>query len=98
MVCGKCPFKGSHEYLTFQKIIKLEYTIPEEFPDVAKSFIEKLLVLDPLKRFTDERYLDLKSCDLFQGIDFEKLYETDAPELRPSQMVCKPKPSPYEEW
>ena len=33
-----------NEYLCFQKITKLEYSIPEGFPDNAKDVVTKLLV------------------------------------------------------
>ena len=33
-----------NEYLCFQKITKLEYSIPEGFPDQATDIVTKLLV------------------------------------------------------
>lgn len=44
MLAGKPPFKAPNEYLTFQKIINLEYTFPPDFPPHARDLIEKLLV------------------------------------------------------
>ena len=44
MIAGKVPFKAPNEYLTFKKIIDLDYTFPENFPPDAKDLVEKLLV------------------------------------------------------
>ena len=38
------PLHHRNEYLCFQKITKLEYSIPEGFPDNAKDVVTKLLV------------------------------------------------------
>lgn len=37
-------FPHRNEYLCFQKITKLEYSIPDGFPDNAKDVVTKLLV------------------------------------------------------
>ncbi|GAA5996534.1 hypothetical protein JCM5350_001127 [Sporobolomyces pararoseus] len=50
MLSGKPPFQARTEYLMFQKIINLEYEFPLGFPKEAKDLVEKLLVVDPLKR------------------------------------------------
>ena len=39
-----CVGGGRNEYLCFQKITKLEYKVPEGFPDNARDIVEKLLV------------------------------------------------------
>ena len=44
------------EYLIFQKILKLEYSFPEKFPDTAKRLVENLLVrLDRSELISTER-------------------------------------------
>ena len=45
LIAGRPPFKGSNEYMTFQKIVRLDYSFPEGFPPVAKDLVQKLLVL-----------------------------------------------------
>jgi len=44
LIAGRPPFKGGNEYMTFQKIVRLDYTFPEGFPPVAKDLVKKLLV------------------------------------------------------
>jgi 3-phosphoinositide dependent protein kinase-1 len=43
-ISGRPPFHAANEYLCFQKIIKLEYTIPEGFSEDARDLILNLLV------------------------------------------------------
>lgn len=83
---GEPPFRGGHEYQIFQKITKLEYEIPEGFPDVARDLIEKLLVLDPDKRLGCEvmgGFEPLKTHPFFKGINFETLETMTPPRLVP---------------
>jgi 3-phosphoinositide dependent protein kinase-1 len=44
LLAGRPPFKAANEYLTFQKIIQLDYRFPSGFPDTARDLVEKLLV------------------------------------------------------
>ena len=44
---GKVPFRDGSEYLTFQKILALDYTFPASFPPVAQAVVQRLLVIDP---------------------------------------------------
>ncbi|KAM0718448.1 hypothetical protein Q7P37_005518 [Cladosporium fusiforme] len=37
LIAGRPPFKAANEYLTFQKILSLEYTFPDGFPEVARD-------------------------------------------------------------
>ncbi len=48
MIEGQPPFQGRSEYAIFQKILKLEYEYPTEFPAIVRDFISKLLVSDSL--------------------------------------------------
>lgn len=52
MIAGRFAFQGLSEYLTWQKIKRLEYTFPEGFDDQARDLVEKLLVI-PLIRLLD---------------------------------------------
>ncbi|KAL4074335.1 kinase-like domain-containing protein [Scleroderma citrinum] len=50
MIAGRFAFHGPSEYLTWQKIKKLDYTFPEGFDEDAKDFVQRLFVLDPTQR------------------------------------------------
>ncbi|KAL2159765.1 hypothetical protein VTH06DRAFT_1898 [Thermothelomyces fergusii] len=81
LLAGRPPFKAATEYLTFQKIVNLEYEFPPGFPPAARDLVERCLVLDPGRRLTVEH---IKSHEFFDGQQFGKeLWRTKAPRLRP---------------
>ncbi|KAG5953963.1 hypothetical protein E4U53_005956 [Claviceps sorghi] len=81
LLAGRPPFKAGSEYLTFQKIVNLEYEFPSGFPPAARDLIERCLVLDPARRLTIEH---IKNHEFFDGQPFGKaLWRTKAPRLRP---------------
>ncbi|KAK1459200.1 hypothetical protein CPAR01_06136 [Colletotrichum paranaense] len=81
LLAGRPPFKAATEYLTFQKIVNLEYDFPTAFPPAARDLVERCLVLDPARRLTVEH---IKNHEFFDGQAFGKgLWRTKAPRLRP---------------
>jgi 3-phosphoinositide dependent protein kinase-1 len=81
LLVGRPPFKAATEYLTFQKIVGLEYEFPAGFPPAARDLVERCLVLDPARRLTVEH---IKNHEFFDGQRFGKdLWLTKAPRLRP---------------
>ncbi|KAG8417817.1 SWI/SNF and RSC complex subunit Ssr3 [Metarhizium acridum] len=81
LFAGRPPFKAGSEYLTFQKIVNLEYDFPPGFPIPARDLVERCLVLDPARRLTIEH---IKNHEFFDGQQFGKgLWRTKAPRLRP---------------
>lgn len=81
LLAGRPPFKAGSEYLTFQKIVNLEYEFPGGFPPSARDLTERCLVLDPARRLTIEH---IKNHEFFDGQPFGKaLWRTKAPRLRP---------------
>ena len=50
MLAGRPPFKGPNEYQTFQRVTKLEYEFPADFPDTAKDLVRKILVRRQMRR------------------------------------------------
>ncbi|KAG6125948.1 hypothetical protein E4U46_008364 [Claviceps purpurea] len=81
LLAGRPPFKAGSEYLTFQKIVNLEYEFPSGFPPPARDLIERCLVLEPTRRLTIEH---IKTHEFFDGQPFGKvLWRTRAPRLRP---------------
>lgn len=81
LLAGRPPFKAGTEYLTFQKIVGLEYDFPSGFPPAARDLVERCLVLDPTRRLTVEH---IKNHEFFDGQSFGMgLWKTRAPRLRP---------------
>ncbi|XP_023936762.1 3-phosphoinositide-dependent protein kinase 1 isoform X2 [Bicyclus anynana] len=89
MISGLPPFRGSTDFLTFQKILKLDYEFPEGFPADAKDLVEKLLVLDHKKRLgasdleTSDTYESIRQHPFFEGIDWENIWEQTPPKISP---------------
>jgi 3-phosphoinositide dependent protein kinase-1 len=80
LLAGRPPFKAANEYMTFQKIVGLEYTFPDGFPPLAKDLVERLLVLDPLTRLPVEH---IKNHAFFEGTRWGKeLWKQKAPRLK----------------
>lgn len=80
LLAGRPPFKAANEYQTFQKIVALEYTFPDYFPEVARDLVERLLVLDPVKRLPIEH---IKNHQFFDGVAWGKgLWKQKAPRLK----------------
>ena len=80
LLAGRPPFKAGNEYLTFQKIVALEYQFPTGFPEVAKDLVERLLVLDPASRLSIEH---IKNHEFFDGVGWGRgLWRQKAPRLK----------------
>lgn len=81
LLAGRPPFKAANEYLTFQKIVQLDYEFPTGFPAVARDLVERLLVLDPARRLPIEH---IKNHEFFQGVTWGRgLWKQQAPRLKP---------------
>ncbi|PIL23529.1 transporter [Ganoderma sinense ZZ0214-1] len=50
MVAGTPAFAAINDYQSFRKIETLDYSFPDGFYDLAKNFVQKLVVLDPSDR------------------------------------------------
>ncbi|KAF9123515.1 pkb-activating kinase-like protein [Mortierella sp. 14UC] len=84
LLAGRPPFKGSNEYQTFQKIVKLEYTFPAGFPKAAMDLVSRLLVHDPNERLGANNTIDqLKQHPFFDGVQWSELWTQPAPRLMP---------------
>ena len=80
LLAGRPPFKAANEYLTFQKIVALDYSFPSGFPMVARDLVERLLVLDPSRRLTMDH---VKNHEFFDGIKWGRgLWQQKAPRLK----------------
>lgn len=81
LLSGRPPFKAANEYLTFQKIVALDYEFPAGFPPTARDLIERLLVHDPQRRLSMEH---IKNHEFFDGIQWGRgLWRQKAPRLKP---------------
>lgn len=80
---GESPFNTESQYLTFEKIIHCEYTIPEYVPDDARDLIEKILILDPTKRLGyhnyDDMYSQIKMHPFFKDINWQTITQQSPP-------------------
>lgn len=81
LIAGRPPFKAGSEYLTFQKIVNLEYEFPVGFPPAARDLVERCLVLDPVRRLTIDH---IKHHEFFAGQAINRgLWRMKGPRLRP---------------
>ncbi|EFE38658.1 hypothetical protein TRV_06647 [Trichophyton verrucosum HKI 0517] len=80
LLAGRPPFKAANEYLTFQKIVALEYEFPKGFPPAARDLVERLLVHDPNTRLQIEH---IKNHEFFNGITWgRELWKQKPPRLK----------------
>ncbi|TFY58922.1 hypothetical protein EVJ58_g6111 [Rhodofomes roseus] len=99
MISGRFAFQGLSEYLTWQKIKKLEYTFPEGFDDNAKDLVQKLLVRDPAERLgagstgssTDMQAL--RGHPFFASINWGTLWTDPVPPLESGLLKKDPPPT-----
>ena len=50
MIAGKPPFKATNEYLTFQKVMKVQYAFTAGFPTMIRDLVKRILVKQMSKR------------------------------------------------
>ncbi|KAM9926555.1 hypothetical protein OXX80_010553, partial [Metschnikowia pulcherrima] len=86
MIAGKPPFKATNEYLTFQKITKLQYAFSAGFPLILRDLIKQILVLQPSRRATVDQIQDhyfFQECDFS---DPDSIWNSEIPQLSPYKM------------
>ncbi|TCD69268.1 pkb-activating kinase-like protein [Steccherinum ochraceum] len=92
MISGKFAFHGLSDYLTLEKIKKMEYSFPEGFDENAKDLVQKLLVRDPVQRLgagppgSTNDVQSLRSHPFFSSIDWSTLWSDPAPPLEAGLM------------
>lgn len=62
---GVPPFKGATEYLTFEKIVNVDYHYKEQIPLMVKELIDKIFVLDLKSRLTLSQ---IQAMPWFKGV------------------------------
>ncbi|KAJ2776695.1 3-phosphoinositide dependent protein kinase-1 [Coemansia javaensis] len=76
LLTGRPPFKGSNEYQTFQKVLKLDYAFPPGVPPHARDLVERILVLDPASRLGSTQrggLRELRAHPFFRGLEWHGL-------------------------
>ncbi|KAK0504969.1 kinase-like protein [Armillaria luteobubalina] len=97
MIAGRFAFSGLSEYLTMQKVKKVEYSFPEGFDEQGKDIVQKLLVRDPQQRLgagmegADNDMRALYSHPFFASINWKTLWTDPGPSLE-SGLVKKEHP------
>lgn len=52
MICGYLPFEDQSTPVLYKKIVNGEYAVPKYMSPLAKDLLDKILNVDPIKRFT----------------------------------------------
>ncbi|KAJ6593690.1 kinase-like domain-containing protein [Mycena capillaripes] len=87
MIAGRFTFNDRSDYLTWQKVKKVEYEFPSGFDEQAKDLVQKLLVHDPLKRLgagprgSLNDPSALKSHEFFTSIIWTSLWTDPTPPI-----------------
>ncbi|KAJ2820248.1 3-phosphoinositide dependent protein kinase-1 [Coemansia erecta] len=94
LLTGRPPFKGSNEYQTFQKVLKLDYTFPPNMPAQARDLVERILALDPEKRLGATHrggFKELKEHPFFKGFEWQDIaLRTPPPMEGPTSSSSEP--------
>ncbi|KAJ7296016.1 hypothetical protein O6H91_Y149800 [Diphasiastrum complanatum] len=83
MLEGKPPFRGTSEYITFQKVMAREFMMPPHFTPEAQDLVDHLLDLDPERRIAavPMGYDALKAHPFFSRVKWSQLRELTPPRL-----------------
>jgi 3-phosphoinositide dependent protein kinase-1 len=76
MICGRPPFRGATEYVTFQKVSAGKVIFPTNMPEVAKDLIKRLCVVDPFARLGADNFAELKAHSFFTNINWNTILES----------------------
>ncbi|RKP30330.1 kinase-like protein [Metschnikowia bicuspidata] len=89
LIAGKPPFKASNEYLTFQKITKLQYAFSAGFPLILRDLIKQILVLRPSRRATIDQ---IQKHAFFERCNFkdpDSIWNARVPEFSAYKMTAQ---------
>lgn len=88
MIAGKPPFKATNEYLTFQKVMKVQYAFTAGFPLVIRDLVKQLLVKSPEARLNASQ---VKSHHFFKSVNFKdgSVWDAPAPQIAPYKVTAK---------
>ncbi|KHJ97154.1 hypothetical protein OESDEN_02868 [Oesophagostomum dentatum] len=83
MISGQAPFRAINDFHLMNKIQKLDFSFPADFPEVAKDFVAKILVLDPAARLGSGNIERLKAHPFFEGVDWKNIVKMKPPDILP---------------
>ncbi|KAL3232579.1 Serine/threonine-protein kinase PKH1 [Nakaseomyces bracarensis] len=88
MIAGKPPFKATNEYLTFQKVMKVQYAFSAGFPTIIRDLVKKILVRQPERRLA---VAQIKKHQFFQNKNFDdnSVWTDEPPEVKPYRINAK---------
>ncbi|KAF7792360.1 hypothetical protein EIP86_003396 [Pleurotus ostreatoroseus] len=98
MIAGRFAFQGASDYMTWQKIKKLEFDFPPGFDEQAKDLVQKLLVRDPSQRLgaglsgSENDMQALRSHPFFSSVNWSTLWTDPAPPLEAGLVKKEPLP------
>ena len=69
MLCGRLPFEDKNNEILYKKIKEGNFKIPEFLSENAKDFLQKILVVDPKKRYNISQ---IKKHPWFNQLDQRK--------------------------
>mmetsp|Transcript_6288 Transcript_6288/g.22097 ORF Transcript_6288/g.22097 Transcript_6288/m.22097 type:complete len:431 (+) Transcript_6288:389-1681(+) len=82
MLVGCPPFRAETEYLTFQKVLHLDYQFPSEYPSELRDLTEGLLKHNARTRMNAS---DIFAHRTYEGLNWNSLSDTPPPPLQ----VCR---------
>lgn len=88
MIAGKPPFKATNEYLTFQKVMKVQYAFTAGFPVVIRDLVKRILLKAPEQRLSIPQ---IQKHHFFRGMNFEdgSIWTATPPEIMPYKVNAK---------
>ncbi|CDO95398.1 unnamed protein product [Kluyveromyces dobzhanskii CBS 2104] len=88
MIAGKPPFKANNEYLTFQKVMKVQFAFTAGFPVRIRDLVKNILIKDPDRRILIPQ---IKAHQFFADVNFNdgSVWENDPPELGPYKISAR---------
>mmetsp|Transcript_47395 Transcript_47395/g.120990 ORF Transcript_47395/g.120990 Transcript_47395/m.120990 type:complete len:374 (-) Transcript_47395:113-1234(-) len=83
MLVGSPPFRDKSEYLTFERIIAGEFSVPDDIAPDAADLINSLLVMEPSARLGAQDLNDLKAHAFFSSTSWTSIRQSRAPDFIP---------------
>jgi protein-serine/threonine kinase len=83
-IVGLPPFKGTTDYLTFEKIVNLEYKWPKFFiPELIKDIVSHVLLIDPTQRLTIQQLKQHPWFGTLQWNNKSQIWGVSPPKMEP---------------